>query len=402
MESQAFIYVLAGAFALAFAVGAVGSVTNFCTLGAVSDWVNMGDTRRLRAWLLAMAVAILGVALLEGLNQVAVAESRIPYRASAFAWLRYPLGGLLFGIGMALASGCASKNLFRIGAGSLKALATIAVAAVMAYLMIRTAFYGRFFHPWVAAATVELQAFGLPDQGLGSLLGGLLGLEAPERLNPWLGLVLSGALLAFVFRSAAFRGDRATVIGGATVGLAVVGAWYLTGGPIGREWIEDAHFMPVIPPAVGVQSLSFVSPLSETYDWLTSGLDPGRLSFGVAVFAGVVAGALAQALIRRRFRWEWFRSWGDFARNMAGGVLLGLGGVLALGCSIGQGVTGVSTLALGSFIAAGAMMLGAALTMKAELYHMVYEDRAGWPAAIVAALADLRLLPARLRRLDPV
>src|SRR3970040_1507339 len=113
-------YVTGGAFALAFIFGAVGNRTNFCTMGAVSDWVNMGDTNRMRMWLLAIAVALLGSSTLQLAGVVDLSKSI--YTGPSFLWLSHIVGGLLFGVGMTLGSGCGSKTLIRIGGGNLKSL----------------------------------------------------------------------------------------------------------------------------------------------------------------------------------------------------------------------------------------------------------------------------------------
>src|SRR3989304_4330838 len=131
-------YVTSGAFLLAFVFGAVGNRTNFCTMGAVSDWVNMGDTSRLRMWLLAIAVALLGSSALQLAGVVDLTKSI--YTGSNFTWLSYIVGGLLFGAGMTLGSGCGSKTLIRVGAGNLKSLVVLLIMAVAAYMTLRGLF----------------------------------------------------------------------------------------------------------------------------------------------------------------------------------------------------------------------------------------------------------------------
>ena len=124
-----------GAFALAFVFGAVGNKTNFCTMGAVSDWVNMGDLNRMRMWLLAIGVAILGAS---GLQLGGVVDlSKSIYTGPNFTWLSYIVGGFLFGIGMTLGSGCGSKTLIRIGGGNLKSVVVFLVAGIAAYMTLR-------------------------------------------------------------------------------------------------------------------------------------------------------------------------------------------------------------------------------------------------------------------------
>ena len=127
---------------LGFILGFVVTKTNFCTMGAVSDWVNIGDLSRFKSWMLAASIAILGVAILSFLSFFDINDSRIPYRNSLLAWPRYIIGGLMFGIGMTYASGCGNKVLIRVGGGNLKSLVVLIIAGIMAYVMTRTDFYG--------------------------------------------------------------------------------------------------------------------------------------------------------------------------------------------------------------------------------------------------------------------
>ena len=136
--------------------------------------------------------------------------------------------------------------------------------------------------------------------------------------------------------------------------------------------------------------------------YTAGGFDRSLLTFGVMAFLGVVAGSLLWSLLSRSFRFEWFSSFGDFISHLVGAILMGFGGVLALGCTVGQAITGISTLAAGSFITFVAIVLGSALTMKVQYYKLVYEEEATFGKALVAALADLHLLPNALRKLDKV
>src|ERR1044071_6816420 len=142
MEFGVHQQVLLSVFALALPRGRPGQKTRFCTMGAVSDWVNMGDTGRMRSWVFAMAVALAGVVILEATGTISLSgETFPPYRSANFAWLRYLAGGRMFGIGMTLASGCGNRTLVRIGGGNVKSLTVLLVAAGCAYLMLWTPLY---------------------------------------------------------------------------------------------------------------------------------------------------------------------------------------------------------------------------------------------------------------------
>ena len=388
------------AFVLAFIIGAIGNKTHFCTLGGVSDWINMNNKGRLGAWLLAIVVAALGVSLMEWLSVISLNDTRPPYRSANFSWPRYVLGGLMFGIGMTLASGCTAKILIRIGGGNFKSLLVFLVVGLCAYLMTKTNFYGIVFHSWIQPTSVDLAPYGLSGQDFGSIASGLFGTD-PSTIRLAVSTVLAVLVVVFIGRSVGWRNNGHNILSGSAIGLCVFGAWYLTAGPWGQEWIEAVEWLDERPLGVGAQSFTFVNPIGETLSYAAAPTNTLLLTFGVVAVFGVIIGSFAYALISRKWHFEWFQSWDDLLRHVIGGALMGIGGVLALGCTVGQGITGVSTLALGSFLALGAIILGSAATMKIQLYLMVYED-ASWLDALITGCVDLHLLPSSLRRLEAV
>ena len=396
MEMTIHVEILLLVFAIAVIMGAVANKTNFCTMGAVSDWVNMGDRGRLRAWLLAMAVALIGVLALETSGVVALATATFPpYRTPNFSWLRYVLGGFLFGIGMTLGSGCGNKTFVRIGAGNLKSLVLlVAFAAPASYLMLwgslgDAGFFDRVFNSWIQPTAINLQQYGIENQGLGAIVAGLAGIKDVARAHLIAGAVIALFMLVFIFRSGEFRGSSDNVLGGAVIGLAVVAGWWITGGPLGKEWLDWAQLEAEAPSRVAVQSYTFISPMGDTARLVMSPNNLLLVNFGVMALGGVIAGSFLYAVVTRSFRVEWFANLGDFLAHAAGGVLMGTGGVLAMGCTIGQGVTGVSTLAAGSMLAVGSIVFGSALTMKVQYYLL---DDMGFVRALRHALADMKLL----------
>ena len=383
---------------LGLVLGIVVNKTNFCTMGAVSDWVNIGDLNRFKSWMLAVAIATLGVSLLELNNIINVSESRIPYRNSIFFWPRYIFGGLMFGIGMTLTSGCGNKVLIRFGAGNFKSLIVIIVAGLMAYLMTRTDFYGIAFHSWMSPISPDLAMIGINDQSIPSIL--FLDNKS-HLLSFFVSLSISILLFIFIFRKGEFTQNNDNILSGLTVGFVVVLAWFITGGSLGKEWIEANDFLDTPMPSVGVQSVSFINPMGETLIFVKNSADMYYLTFGVTILISTILGSFIYSIFSRSFRFEWFISTNDFLRHIIGAVLIGIGGVLSLGCTIGQGVSGVSTLALGSFITLGSIILGAALTMKIEYYKAVYEDSSFFDA-LKSALSDLKLIPNRFRTLEKI
>lgn len=375
-------------FGIAMILGAVVNKTNFCTMGAVSDWVNMGDTGRMRAWLFAIAVAMLGVVALEYFGLVNPDAAFPPYRGAQFIWAENLLGGLMFGVGMTLASGCGNKSLIRIGGGNLKAIVVVLIIAVIAYFMINPfpgsdkTLFTVLFNDWLRPLAVNLGS----NQDLGTLL------TSPEQAvqaRAIIGGVLGLALLAFVFKSVDFRANRDNILGGLVVGLAVLAAWYVTSNVTVRvdgaqhtlvSYVQEWDFLadseagkPADSRPLSPQSFTFINPMGQTLGYAASGFNKGLLTFGVMALLGVVAGSLLWSLLSRSFRIEWFASAKDFVNHAVGAVLMGFGGVLALGCTIGQGITGVSTLALGSFIAFFAIVAGSAITMKVQYMIMMRE-----------------------------
>jgi len=395
MEFTIHLQVLGLAFLGAVVLGAVANKTNFCTMGAVSDWVNMGDTGRLRAWLFAMSVALLGVMILEGAGKLVLTSDTFPpYRTGNFAWLRYVLGGVMFGIGMTLGSGCGNKTFVRLGGGNLKSLVVLAIASTAAYYMLwgdigGVGFYDKFFNSWIAPSTIDLNAHGIASQELGAIVAGLTGADA-ANLHFLIGGVLVVAMLGFIFKSADFRASVDSVVGGLVVGLVVIGGWYITGGPMGAAWKDYADLATEIPSRVNVQSYTFISPMGDSVRYLLSPTNFSLINFGVMALTGVIVGSFLYSVLFGKFRIEWFASGKDFVQHAVGAVLMGIGGVLSMGCTFGQAITGISTLALGSILTLVAIVFGSALTMKVQYYQL---DEQGFFSALRAALADLRLLP---------
>ena len=352
------------ALLIGFAFGLIVQRTGFCTMGAVADIVSMGDWSRMRQWLLAIAVAVLGSACLELAGLIDLDKSI--YRASHFTWLQHLVGGFCFGSGMVLASGCGGKSLVRLGGGNLKSLVVLLVLGLSAAISM---------HGLLAVLRVRLLepfALELPGgQGLPNLLGRAFGL-APQAALIWAAGLVGGGLLLFVLCRRDFWKTE-NFVAGVGVGLAVLAGWYVSGhlGHLAEhpETLEEAF---LATNSGRMESLTFVAPTAYTLEWLMFWSDSSRsMSFGIASLLGVIAGAGAQALFTRRFRWEGFAGAADTGRHLLGAVLMGFGGVTALGCSIGQGITGFSTLSLGAFCSFAAIVLGAWCTLKYQYWRLM-------------------------------
>ncbi|HUK05568.1 MAG TPA: YeeE/YedE family protein [Burkholderiales bacterium] len=356
-----------GAFALAFVFGAVGHKTNFCTMGAVSDWVNMGDTNRMRMWLLAIGVAVLGANALQLAGLIDLSKSIYP--SPRFTWLSYLVGGFLFGVGMTLGSGCGSKTLIRIGGGNLKSVVVFLVAGVAAYATLR-GILGAFRVGVLEQASVMLST-GQDLPSLFSLLSGV----SRTALTLIVASIVGVALVAFAYASKQFRSDYNYSLGGVVTGLVVVGGWFVSGhlGHLAEDpsTLEEAF---VATNTGRMEGFSFVAPLAWTLEYLMLWTDKTRIvTYGIASTAGVIAGSFAYALAAGKFRWEGFRDAEDTGMHILGGLLMGFGGITALGCTIGQGISGFSTLALGSILTFAAIVAGSAATMKWQYWRMTRE-----------------------------
>lgn len=355
------------AFALGAAFGAIAQRTHFCTMGAVADIATMGDWTRMRMWVLAIAVAILGFNGMVALGWVEAGKSI--YAGPRVPWASLLLGGLIFGFGMVIASGCGSRNLVRLGGGNLKSLVVLLVLAVAAFATLKglTAIW--------RVATIDRVAFELPaGQDLPSLLAAGSGWPV-ARAAALLGALIGLALIGWVLRRP--EGRSGTVwLGGVGIGLVIVALWWTSGryGHLAEDprTLEEAFLGT---NSRRMEALSAVAPVAYALEWLLYTSDASmKVTLGIAAVAGIAAGAWAMALSRREFRWEGFASASDTAHHLVGGALMGVGGVLALGCTIGQGLSGVSTLSVGSLLALAALLGGAVLGLRYQDWRL---ERAG-------------------------
>jgi len=325
-------------------------------MGAVSDVVNMGEWGRMRAWLLAIAVAVLGSNLLVYFGYFDIAQTF--YTRGSVYWFGALAGGLIFGVGMTLAGGCGQRTLVRLGGGNLK---SVVVFLFLGYSALVT-MNGILRIPLDSVLRADI--FTIHLDGL-QTLPSLFGMnDAVSQLS--LAIILSLLMLAFVFSSKGFRENKENMLAGVVVGLVVAAGWYVTGhlGFSENEFMEKTF---VGTDSKLAESMTFVGPLAYTMDLWAYWRDK-HVTFGVASVFGVVMGSFIYSVFNRSFRWEYFNSPQDMFRHIVGAVLMGFGGIAAMGCTIGQAVTGVSTLAVSSFIAFFGIVAGAAITMKVQYF----------------------------------
>ena len=355
--------VLWAAFGVAFVFGAIAQVTHFCTMGAISDVVNMGDWTRARQWVAAIGVAMIGFGAMVYAGWIDPA--RTLYASNRVLWLSGIVGGLMFGFGMVLSSGCGSKTLVRIGAGNLKAVVVFLAMAVGAFATLKgvTAV--------LRVATVDKAFFELTGQAsVPGLAQATLGW--PAGTAALLGVVIGLALLAWALSAANMR-EGLNLLAGLGIGATIAALWWVTGklGFVAEhpETLQEAFAAASVTGRS--ESLTFTAPMAYTLDWLLFFSDKSKvLTVGVVAVLGVVVGACVAALLGRTFRWEGFGGTEDLANHLAGGLLMGVGGVTALGCTVGQGLSGISTLSLTSFFSVGGIVVGAWLAFKYQTWRI--------------------------------
>ena len=352
-----------GGLLIGLALGAVAQATRFCTMGALADWFSYGGTARLMMWVLAVAVAASGTIAL--MTEGWFDPSRTVAWSDRFLWLSYGVGGTLFGFGMVLASGCPQRNLVKAGAGNLKAWVTLTVAAITAQMTLR----GVLAEPRVRVLDAAGAQLSHP-QDLGSMLSPLIG-ATPSTLR-WAILVILLVIATALLWRARNQMDRGHWTGGAVVGLLVPAAWALTGmvgflpehpDTLEASWLGTYSHRP--------EALTFAAPIAHSLDLLTLWSDRNNTaSFGVMVTLGVVLGSLGAAVARKEFRVESFHNAGDMGTHLTGAVLMGFGGVTAMGCSIGQGISGLSLLSAGACIAVAGIVGGAWFALKLQAWKI--------------------------------
>lgn len=344
---------ISAGFAIGFAFGVVGLLTGFCLMSSLRDWWTANDGRKVRSYAVALAVAILGTQFVAGAGLVDIAKSL--YLQPSFSAPLLFVGGLLFGIGMVLANGCASRALVLLGKGNLRSLVVIATIGVTAQMALKGLIAPARL-AFLQATQTTPAAISVP-----ALLATLGIDEFAARVA--VTLIASGALLIFAFSDQKFRRSYLQIFGGVAVGALVVAGWLVTG------WLGADDFNPI-----PVTSLSFVSPIADTlqYTMLSTGLS---LNFGIALVAGVLAGSLLTAVLTGRFSLEGYSSPNHMVRSISGAVLMGVGGAMAYGCSIGQGLTGLSTLGMPSFVAVAGILSGAALALRGPVAVPAFATR---------------------------
>ena len=337
-------------FIIGLILGFVVNRSNYCAMGAISDIESFGDYRRFRSWMLAAATAMIGAWFVQSM---AIADlSSAIYLTPNLNIAASILGGLMFGYGMVFSGGCVTKNIIRAGSGDMRSLVNLIIIGIFSYItiggilgLVRTNLFGPL--------NIDLGENNLSTQSIGSIIS-LATSSDIDTTNMFAMIIIAGAVAFWCFKDKDFRSSPVHILSGLIIGLLVIAGWILTG------LAADELAQTVVP----VASISFVRPTGDTLEYLMRYTALGAPSFGIVVFIGTIFGSTIAALSSGRLKLLTFADTKDTLRNLYGAALMGIGGVLALGCTFGQGITGVSTLALGSMIALAAIVAGGFIGIK--------------------------------------
>ena len=325
--------------------GAVGLLSGFCMMSSLRGWWAEGDGRLVRTYALAIGVAVAATQLQAAAGLVEIGKS-IYLQPSFSAPLMF-FGGLLFGYGMVLSNGCGSRALVLLGRGNLRSFVVVVVLAIVAQMTLKG-----LIAPARIAMVGASQTMTTVNSVPALLTAAGLSATAARMLAA---SVISAALVIFAFSHPAFRRSPGQVAAGLVVGALVAAGWFATG------YLATDDFNPT-----PITSLTFIAPIADAlqYVMLSTG---STLNFGIVTVFGVFAGSLVTAVLTGRFHLEGYQSPRHMLRSAGGAALMGAGGVMAFGCSVGQGLTGFSTLALASQVAVAGIMVGTAAGLRGAL-----------------------------------
>ena len=319
-------------------IGLAARLGDFCTLGAIEMALYGEDQRRLRLWGVVLGTAITA-------TWIGTAAGLIDPLGSFYHHIRWNplasvLGGLVFGYGMAMAGTCGFGALVRVGGGDLRSLVVVVVMGIAGFVALNG-----------PLGPLRVAMFPQPDatgpQGIAADVHALTGLPPLATA-----LILSALMVGWALRHEGLRGQPRMILWGIAAGLAVAGTF------AGTTWLWRESMGMVL-----VEGPSFTAPVGRTLIWLMTS-SAGGISFSVGSVVGVMTGALIGSILRGLFRWEACEDPRELGRQVGGAVLMGIGGVVAMGCSIGQGLTGFAMLAWSGPVTLAAIGVGATIGLR--------------------------------------
>lgn len=345
--------VLACSFVVSYLLGFIVHRSHFCTMGAIADIFLMQDWARAYQWMTATGLAMLGFGMLSvgGL----IDPTKTLYASAKWYWASTLTGGFLFGFGMVLSSGCGLKSLVRAGAGNLKSLVVLIVMGSFAFMTIKGVF------AVIRVATIDHLAVNISG---GANWANLLGFASVDQWG-WFAIASSVLFLVAILCFKKAR-ESSNLITGLLIGSLFVGIWWV-GGYMGHvaEHPDTLEEVFVGSKSGRIEAFSFVGPVAYFWNWLEFYSDKSNLlSTGVISVIGVFTGSLTSALTNSTFKWEGFSQNEDMGFHLSGAVMMGIGGVLALGCTVGQGISGLSTLSLNASTALLGIISGAWISLS--------------------------------------
>ncbi len=361
MNLLVLLYILI--FLLSIFFGIVARKTQFCPLGGIADIIKTGNNGRFLMYIFAIGVAIFVATLLEAFSVLSFDNTRPPYRLSEFRWPGYVFGGFLFGLGMTLSRGCGMKNMLNLGSGDLRALIAIFGMSIAAWTLLYTESVMDELFGWISTISPDLVKLGIDYQDLGSIANYFLGIDI-GTLRVIIGIVIATTLIGIAFKSKYFRVRKDNIIGGFFIGGIIISVYYLSGGGLAELATEVSNFLDEPQYGLGMQSYTFIRPMGDTLRILANPV-LYLLTLGLIMFLGVGIGSLIYSLFSKNFALQKI----DIAtipRYFIGGLLVGIGGILGMGCTLGQGLAGTSTLALGSFVDVIFLIFGAVVGIKLQ------------------------------------
>jgi hypothetical protein len=328
---------LIGALVVGAGFGVIARISGFCFRSAVLELLARRIGFQVRAWAVAIASAVVATQALIAFG--IIDPSEIIYLSTSLMWLTLIVGGVLFGIGMILARGCGARHMVLMASGNLRSAVVLSVLGIVAYMTLR----GILAIPRTTLegiGTLDLEAMGYASQSLTDLGGGSVVLP----------FVVAGIFIV-VAVFAALRGgigNRALpVLTGLGVGTLIAGGWYVT-GVLGFDEFEP----------VRTESLTFTAPVGNAIQYLMT-YTGATADFGIVAVGAVILGAFVTSIVRGEWVLQGFETPHQLLRYVLGGALMGFGGIMALGCTVGQGLSGLSTLSIGSMLAVVSIFVGA-------------------------------------------
>lgn len=348
--------VLLISFGISLVVGWVLQKSNFCSMGSLSDMFLMGSFTRMRQWVFACAIAILGVGAMSSLGLILIQDTI--YTSTKLLWASILFGSILFGFGMVLASGCGAKNITRFANGNLKSLIVLLVMGFFSQMTLRGIF------GVIRVTTFDKLVIQLPtSQDLPHLISYWFNLDH-EQLGPFIYVAFAGLMTVWSLSSKNFRSWK-LIYPSVVIGAALIGLFYVS-GHLGYIEENPATLEPLYLTTNSgkIEAMSLVAPMAYLLDYLEFFSDKSKtLTFGVVVLLGIFAGSFLTALFSKEFKWQGFYGVEDLANHLLGAALMGIGGVTAIGCTFGQGLSGFATLSLGSMIAVCGLVIGSYLAL---------------------------------------